>query len=69
MTEERSITGIEVTTGEAPDGEYLEKKCISEIEIYSLLGLRVNLGGQTPALRAPPFKRGQTTPYGDALLK
>jgi len=25
MTEERIITGIEVTTGEAPDGEYLEK--------------------------------------------
>ena len=25
MTEERIITGIEVTTGEAPDGEYLKK--------------------------------------------
>ena len=25
MTEERIITGLEVTTGEAPDGEYLEK--------------------------------------------
>jgi hypothetical protein len=25
MTEERIITGLEVTTGEAPDGEYLQK--------------------------------------------
>ena len=25
MTEARIITGVEVTTGEAPDGEYLKK--------------------------------------------